>query len=58
MPDDYQAPLFKWFRGAKVDLTKHADRLDLHAEIDMQRKKAESGFKLPSFNLFGGSKKN
>jgi hypothetical protein len=57
MPDDYQAPLLDWFRGAKVDLTKRADRLDLHAEIDMQRKKVEPGFKLPSFNLFGGDKK-
>lgn len=54
MPGDYQAPLLEWFRGAKVDVTKRAERLDLHAEIDMQRKKAESGFKLPSFKLFGG----
>ena len=57
MPDDYQAPLLDWFRGATVDLTKRADRLDLHAEVDMQRKKVEPGFKLPSFNLFGGDKK-
>lgn len=57
MPDNYQAPLLQWFRGAKVDLTKHADRFDLHAEIDMQREKAAAGLKLPSFNLFGPQKK-
>jgi hypothetical protein len=57
MPADYRAPALVWFRGAKVDLTKHANRLDVHAEIDMQREKSAAGFKLPSFSLFGGNKK-
>lgn len=57
IPTDYRAPLLEWFRGAKVDVIKHDDRLDLHAEVDMQREKSAPGIVLPSFDLFGLGKK-
>ena len=37
---------------------KSDNRLDLHAEIDMQREKAAPLIQLPSFNLFGPVKKD
>lgn len=56
---DYQATLLEWFRGLDAGLTKEADRLFVHAELDMQRKPSEPKPALPlfNFNLFGGGAK-
>lgn len=37
LPPTYQAPLLQWFRGLEVSLTKSADQLWLHSEMDLQR---------------------
>lgn len=57
VPEDYQAPLLEWFRSLDLDLTKHGDRLVMHAEIDMQRSPEANRLELPLFNLFGAGKK-
>jgi len=57
-PDDFQAPLLKWFRGIDAHLIKEGDRLTARAELDVQREAPQGGkFELPLFNLFGGGQK-
>ncbi|MCB9938589.1 MAG: hypothetical protein H6823_10135 [Planctomycetaceae bacterium] len=52
-PADYNAPVLDWFRGLNLDLTKHGDRMVMHAELDMQRAPEEKmKLELPLFNLF------
>ncbi|MEO8496209.1 MAG: hypothetical protein ABI614_14160, partial [Planctomycetota bacterium] len=54
LPEDYSAPLLDWFRGLNMDLTKHGDRMVMHAELDMQRAPEEQlRLELPLFKLFG-----
>ena len=47
----YQAPVLDWFRGLSADLTMEANKLFLHAELDMQRKPRQSPIQLPLFDL-------
>jgi hypothetical protein len=57
-PDDFEAPLLKWFRGIDAHLLKDGDRLTARAELDVQREAPQGGkFELPLFNLFGGGQK-
>ncbi|MCA9165801.1 MAG: hypothetical protein KDA62_22595, partial [Planctomycetales bacterium] len=52
-PAEYNAPMLDWFRGLNLDLTKHGDRMVMHAELDMQRAPEEKmKLELPLFNLF------
>jgi hypothetical protein len=53
-PDEepYQAPLLRWFRGLRVDLTKQGDRLTMYAVAELQRDPAGVRFELPLLNLF------
>ena len=53
-PSAYHAPVLDWFRGLQAELTMHEDKLFVHAELDMQRKKGAGKIQLPFFNLFGG----
>jgi hypothetical protein len=57
-PDDFEAPLLKWFRGVDAHLIKDGDRIMARAELDLQREPPQGGkFELPLFNLFGGGQK-
>jgi hypothetical protein len=57
-PNDFEAPLLKWFRGIDAHLIKDGDRLTARAELDVQREAPQGGkFELPLFNLFGGGQK-
>ena len=42
-PDDFQAPLLKWFRGIDAHLIKDGDRLTARAELDVQREAPQAG---------------
>jgi len=56
-PDDYQAPLLKWFRGLNTDLTRTEDGVILRAELDLQRAASEKpAIEIPLFNLFKGTR--
>jgi hypothetical protein len=58
VPDDFQAPLLKWFRGIDAHLIKDGGRIVARAELDVQREaRAAGGFELPLFNLFGSGQK-
>jgi hypothetical protein len=58
VPDDFQAPLLKWFRGIDAHLIKEGDSLVTRAELDIQREpREERKFELPLFNLFGSGQK-
>jgi hypothetical protein len=58
VPDDFQAPLLKWFRGIDAHLIKDDGRIIARAELDVQREPREAGgFELPLFNLFGSGQK-
>lgn len=57
VPEDFEAPLLKWFRGLDAHLTKQGDQMIAHIELDMQRKPSLPKFELPLFNLFGGGQK-
>jgi hypothetical protein len=57
IPDGFEAPLLKWFRGLDLHLTKLGDQIVAHAELDMQRKPGLPKIELPFFNLFGGGQK-
>src|SRR5207249_10475310 len=52
VPDDFQAPLLKWFRGADAHLTKSGDQITTRIELDMQRNPTAPTVELPNlFNL-------
>jgi hypothetical protein len=61
VPEDFQAPLLKWFRGLDAHLTKSGDQITTRIELDMQRNPASPKVELPNFfnlgNLFGGGQK-
>lgn len=50
--NNYRPPLLEWFRGLNANLLKEANGLQIHAELDMQRKATEAKVDLPLFNLF------
>ncbi len=54
VPEDYEAPLLRWFRGLSLELSKAEEQLLVHAELDMQRAADEPKADLPLFNLFQG----
>jgi hypothetical protein len=57
IPEGFEAPLLKWFRGLDMHLTKAGDEITAHAELDLQRKPGLPKLELPFFNLFGGGQK-
>ena len=60
IPDDFEAPLLKWFRGADAHLNKLDGQIAFHAELDMQRKPTAPKIELPLpffKNLFGSGQK-
>jgi hypothetical protein len=61
VPDDFQAPLLKWFRGLDAHLTKAGDQITTRFELDVERHPAAPKVELPNFfnlnNLFGGGQK-
>jgi hypothetical protein len=59
VPDDFEAPLIKWFRGVDAHLIKDGERIVARAELDVQRDAAAAGpkFELPLFDLFGGGQR-
>jgi hypothetical protein len=60
VPDDFEAPLLKWFRGLDAHLTKAGDSVMTRIELDMQRKPTAPKLEIPLFNfsdLFGGGQK-
>lgn len=61
IPEDFEAPLLKWFRGLDAHLTKNGDQLTTRIELDIERRPTEPKVELPSFfnlgNLFGGGQK-
>ncbi|HEY2413849.1 MAG TPA: hypothetical protein VGI40_16480 [Pirellulaceae bacterium] len=63
IPDNFEAPLLKWFRGLDAHLTKDGDQLFTRIELDIERHPppTEPKVELPSFfnlgNLFGGGQK-
>jgi hypothetical protein len=61
VPEDFQAPLLKWFRGLDAHLTKSGEQITTRIELDMQRNPALPKVELPNFfnlgNLFGGGQK-
>jgi hypothetical protein len=54
---DHRTPLLEWFRGVDLAVNKYPDRLEIHADLHMQRQKASRAFEFPSFKLFGGESK-
>ena len=61
VPEDFEAPLLKWFRGLDGHLAKFGDQITTRIELDMQRNPAAPKVELPNFfnlgNLFGGGQK-
>lgn len=56
IPEDFEAPILKWFHGLDAHLLKTGDEIMVHAEIDLERKPTDPKFDLPFLNLFGGGK--
>jgi hypothetical protein len=64
VPADYTMPLMGWFRGLEAEVSREADELNLHAELNMVHievgppedpEGAEGGLKIPNLsNLFSG----
>jgi hypothetical protein len=57
VPEDFEAPLLKWFRGLDAHLLKTDDQILVRVELDLQRKPGAPRIELPLFNLFGGGQK-
>jgi hypothetical protein len=60
VPDDFEAPLLKWFRGLDAHLTKVGDQINTRIELDMQRQPTAPKIDIPLFNfnnLFGNGQK-
>jgi hypothetical protein len=56
VPEDFEAPILKWFHGLDMHLLKTGDEISVHAELDMERKPTEPKIDIPFLNLFGGGK--
>lgn len=54
LPDDYQAPPMKWFRGLSADVYMVGGQFVVHSMLDVERNGEETKSILPSFNLFKG----
>ena len=52
IPDDYVAPVLKWFRGLNIEAIQGESQFSFHGYVDIQRQKQKKA--LPSFNLFKG----
>src|SRR5262245_31257376 len=61
VPENFEAPLLKWFRGLDAHLTRSGDQLYSRIELDMQRQPTAPKIEIPNFfnlgNLFGGGQK-
>jgi hypothetical protein len=60
IPEDFEAPLLKWFRGLDAHLAKAADQISTRVELDMQRQPTAPKLDIPLFNfnnLFGAGQK-
>lgn len=51
LPDQYVAPLLKWFRGLELEVVKEETQFKIHGILDIQR---TGEGKLPAFDLFKG----
>ncbi len=51
LPEDYAAPMLKWFRGLELELMRSDSQFVVHGYLDIER---SPGSSLPSFNLFKG----
>ncbi len=51
LPDQYVAPLLKWFRGLELEVVKEETQFKVHGILDIQR---TGEGKLPAFDLFKG----
>ena len=51
LPDQYVAPLLKWFRGLELEVVKEETQFKIHGIMDVQR---TGGGSLPAFDLFKG----
>lgn len=52
LPDDYTAPLLRWFRGLQLEVAKNDSQFLVHGYLDIQR--SANGSNLPPFKLFKG----
>jgi hypothetical protein len=60
VPEDFEAPLLKWFRGLDAHLTRAGDQIITRIELDMQRQPTAPKLDIPLFDfnrLFGGGQK-
>jgi hypothetical protein len=60
IPEDFEAPLLKWFRGLDAHLTRSTDQIFSRVELDMQRQPTAPKIEIPLLNfnsLFGGGQK-
>ena len=60
IPEDFEAPLLKWFRGLDAHLAKNGDQIMTRIELDMQRKPTAPKIDIPLFDfgkLFGSGQK-
>jgi hypothetical protein len=49
IPDDFEAPLLKWFRGLDASVNKVEDQVIARVELDVQRQPGQPRLQLPSF---------
>jgi len=51
LPEQYVAPLLKWFRGLELEVVKEETQFKIHGILNIQR---TGDSKLPAFDLFKG----
>jgi hypothetical protein len=51
LPEQYVAPLLKWFRGLELEVIKEQTQFKIHGVLDIQR---TGDGKLPAFDMFKG----
>jgi hypothetical protein len=56
VPEDFEAPLLRWFHGVDAHLLKTDDAISIHAEIDMERRPQAPKVNIPFLDLFGSPK--
>jgi hypothetical protein len=60
IPEGFEAPILKWFRGLDAHLTKIGDQVTTRIELDMQRQPTAPKLEIPLLDfsrLFGGGQK-
>ena len=54
VPEDFEAPVLSWFRGANIEVKQVENQFAVHAVMDVHREAEQKASAIPGFQLFKG----